>query len=272
MTGKRAQVWRRLLAAPPASGHLVRLSSAAAYPPADAASYVLKGLDRGQAVVVFGSQPIMARLRRALRAAGRRLGELRASGQLVLKPSERTLALIRVDGTIDRDRFLRVVGRPIHRARAQYGACRALGDMVDLLCKERLDLALRLEQLWDELVLRERIPLLCLASIDCFDRESYRGAIERMAGAHSHLMPVDDPERFDTAVDTTLRAVFGEARSEARRLLGRLLRARSRRRRSWMPRAEASLLGVCELFPQLGSLVLDQARRGYQTPGQGAEP
>lgn len=93
---------------------------------------------------------------------------------------------------------------------AGYATVRAFGEMVDILNRRgNLAAAIRLEELWNELLAAERIALLCAYAVDAFDRTEYNATPPSIGHVHSHLMPVEDSDRLERAIDRAFVDVFG---------------------------------------------------------------
>jgi len=102
--------------------------------------------------------------------------------------------------------------------------------------------------------------LLCAYRIDPFHRHAHRGGLHRVVCCHSHLVPVDDYERLDRAVERALDETFG---SDAEELCS-LLTARYPSVTS-MPAAEETLFAVRCLSPSIGDALLDRGREHYRS-------
>src|SRR5207253_4433484 len=69
---------------------------------------------------------------------------------------------------------------------------RAFGEMVDVLWKQNLaSAALRLEELWVDLIAKHGFSLLCAYAMDNFYREADAGDFQRVCGAHDHVQLAD---------------------------------------------------------------------------------
>jgi len=102
-----------------------------------------------------------------------------------------------VDGQPDPERFENTVGALIRRLRAQpgeVGLC-AYGEMVDLLWNAgHSSAALRLEDLWNELLEASPFSLLCAYQMDVFDKEFQSGVLNGVLCAHTRLVSEGDGE------------------------------------------------------------------------------
>jgi hypothetical protein len=167
-----------------------------------------------------------------------------------------------VDGMPDREAFVDVITDALDRVRAAgYQKIRLYGEIVNLLWEQdALEPAARLEELWNELLAEQRVALLCAYRMDNFDRYAHRNALARISQAHSHMIPVDDYERFDRAVDRAYADVFGRD-GDAQMLRDLLVTTLGPA--SVMPRAQAALLALRDVNAHTADAVLDRARQYY---------
>jgi hypothetical protein len=145
---------------------------------------------------------------------------------------------------------------------AGYATVRAFGEMVDILNRRgNLAAAIRLEELWNELLAAERIALLCAYAVDAFDRTEYETTLPSIGHVHSHLMPVEDSDRLERAIDRAFVDVFG--------IYGdtRLLRevfVRQLPDTTAMPTAQGALFALRNLDTRLADAVLERAATHYR--------
>src|SRR5262245_59884775 len=148
--------------APDVGPHVVQFYERDAFLVLETARFIGAGLGAGEAAVLIATRPHLDRLEVTLAARGVRLDLVRAQGRYVELDAAETLAQILIDGAPDPVRFADVVGETIERAAERHARVRAFGEMVALLWAEgRQDAALALEQLWNDLVARLPLSLLC---------------------------------------------------------------------------------------------------------------
>ena len=138
----------------------------------------------------------------------------------------------------------------------------ARSAVVDILRPVSLTAALELEELWNELLTARRISLLCGYSVDAFDPEAYRGLLQDVSAAHSHLVPVEDYARLDQAVDSAFVEIFGAARDA--RFFRRTFIDHYQRPAA-MPDAQAAILATRQFVPEAVVALLDRARHHYHS-------
>jgi len=172
------------------------------------------------------------------------------------------LAAFMIDGTPDRERFFGTITPHLERARrAGYDRIRLYGEMVEILRDDAFAAAMPLEELWHELLEAERLPLLCAYHVDPLDRHDGRTVVPAIARRHSHVLPAEDARRFEWSVERAFLDVFG---ADADTALLRELCERYRAPASAMPSAQAVLLNLDDLMPDLGDAVRAIAARHYR--------
>src|SRR4029077_13475141 len=145
-------------------------------------------------------------------------------------------------------------------AGGRYPRVRWWGEMVNVLW-ERGDVAARmnLEDLFDQLGRENDVALFCSFLMDNFNGEVHTHMLPRLGTNHSHLIPVEDYARLESAVADALRETVGP--DEARVLESRLLS--DYRPRFDMPRAQALLLALRQILPTVADPVLKRTSERY---------
>lgn len=124
--------------------------------------FIGEGIGEGEGIVVIATPEHHARVDARLRANGYDAEHARASGFYLSLDAAGTLARFMVDGRPDEARFEQVIGEALDLAGRDGRAVRAFGEMVALLWGEgQLQATLRLEQLWNDLIARRKLLLLC---------------------------------------------------------------------------------------------------------------
>jgi hypothetical protein len=231
--------------------------------------YVAAGLAQRDAVIVIATPAHTRAFTDRLAATGVDVSAVTAARQLLTLDAERTLAGFTVDGHPERTAFRSLMTAVLGRVRVPDGcAIRLYGEMVDLLWQEQLEAALMLEGLWNELLADGRVSLLCAYRLDALDRHA-RGVLRRVTHCHSRLMPADEPERFEEAVDRAYAEVFGAGGDVA------ALRALMVSRHSQGPvvqPAHAALFALDDMPPMIANDIRARARQYYRRPAAGPFP
>jgi hypothetical protein len=145
------------------------------------------GLRVGAACIVIATAEHRMHFGARLRARGFDLDRAAETGQYIALDAQATLQEFYVDGAIDRRRFGETVGRIIERADLHYPRIVAFGEMVALLSLDgKHEMALALEQLWNEIATRHEFSLVCAYPRRAFG-PGERIAISRICNEHKFV-------------------------------------------------------------------------------------
>jgi hypothetical protein len=225
------------------------------------ARFVATGATRGEAAIVIATRLHVGLILQRLAAHGFDTTALVERGQLDVIDAAQCLAEFMVGAMPDPDAFSRVVTAALDRARgAGFASVRLYGEMVDLLWQRNLPAAIRLEELWNEVLADRGACLLCAYRIDAFDRFAHRRVLPDIARLHSRLLLDRDEARLDRAVERAYLDVFGQ-RGETQALRELLLSRHPAT--TVMPPAQAALMAVRHLGATAADQVLERARLHY---------
>ena len=226
------------------------------------ARYCHQGIVTGEAPVVIATSEHRAAFARRLTTLGTDVPACTRRDQYLELDAHECLAAFMVDGRPDRERFFGAIAPHLAGVRrAGYERIRLYGEMVELLRDDAFAAAMRLEELWHELLEAERVPLLCAYHVDPLDRHDGRTVVPAIARRHSHVLPAEDARRFEWSVERAFLDVFG---ADADTTLLRELCERYRAPASAMPPAQAVLFNLDDLMPDLGDAVRSMAARHYR--------
>ena len=175
-------------------------------------------LRAGSTVVVVGTAAHRDEFLAYLARAGVDLEAVRASGQLAFHDARQLLDRFMVDGMPDADRFQDSVGVLVREAIAlrPRARLRAYGEMVDLLWSEgRIDAAIRLEELWNELGRAHTFSLLCAYRMSHFADSDQAGPFERVCAAHTHVEPAESYRAGARRDESNLEVALLQQRASA---------------------------------------------------------
>src|SRR5262249_24286013 len=116
------------------------------------------------------------------------------NGRLLMLDARAALSAVMEASIPDAERFRETVGRAVEAtlASGRYASIRGYGEMVDLLWKDgNAEGARRMEELWNDLVTREPLSLLCGYDLDSFRREAQTAEFQQVCRAHSHVLPTE---------------------------------------------------------------------------------
>ena len=225
------------------------------------ADYMCVGLDQGEGVVIIATAAHAEAFTQRLASSGIDVVGLIATGRMLVLDAERTLQSFMVHGRPERAKFLTVITSALDHVR-QAGALtiRLYGEMVDLLWQDQLEAALELERLWNEALTDERLSLLCAYRIDALDRHA-KGVLRQVTHCHSRLLPSDDPERFDEAVERAYAEVFGVT-GDVTALRGLMVSRYSQG--VAVSAAHAALFALDDMPPLIANDIRARARQHYR--------
>jgi hypothetical protein len=222
--------------------------------------FLAEGLKRGDGVVVISTPEHRGTLARHL-SQERVYSKAVLEGRLIFHDAEVTLGRFMVDGIPDPDLFANVVGEALRgaRARAVQSGVRAYGEMVGLLWQAgQYSAAVRLEELWNQLLRSSDVSLFCGYPIDIFSPEFQADKVDALLCAHTHLLPLDSA--LESALNRAMDEVLG-ARVEGLRSL-----IQANHRPSWaaIPKAEALVLWLRNNLPDSADQIINLARQYYR--------
>ncbi|MGB2670908.1 MAG: PAS domain S-box protein [Candidatus Acidiferrum sp.] len=159
--------------------------------------YVGSALGAGNAAVIIATKAHLHGLQKQLEAMGLDIAEASGQGRYVAHDASELLSKILVNGMPDGERFAETVGKDIARATAALRGARpeiaAFGEMVSLLWKEgKIEAAVRLEQLWNELGKKHFFSLRCAYEISSCCGENNLLPLIRICGEHSAVILEED--------------------------------------------------------------------------------
>lgn len=150
--------------------------------------FIGHGLWNGEAAIVIATASHVEGLEARLRETGLDLAHLRAHDRFITLSPEMTLSQFMVDGWPGADRFDATIMQVVMRARGNGRPVRAFGEMVALLWEQgQYAATVRLEHLWQKLVQREKLQVLCSYPSRSFARGSPTARFQ-IAANHTHAL------------------------------------------------------------------------------------
>jgi PAS domain S-box-containing protein len=173
--------------------------------------FVGTALGAGDAAIVIATKAHRDRLSRRLRARGLDVAAVTAEGRYIALDAQVTLSKFMLEGWPDPIRFADVIGNVMTSAREHAqgpnSSVTAFGEMVSLLWAEgKCEAAIRLEQLWNELMKVQSFSLLCAYPMASFDRNEHSEPFLRICASHSGVVPGESYTGL-TSEDERLRNV-----------------------------------------------------------------
>jgi hypothetical protein len=150
--------------------------------------YVGTALISGDAAIVATTLRVRRALARHLHEQGFDLAVPRSKHQYFEIDAAAALRQILRAGWPDEVLFERLAGPLIDRAAAGGRRVVVFGTIVDLLCAtDRIDAAIRLEELWNELGRQRRFTLACGYQMNRFSNARHAAPFVRICSQHSHV-------------------------------------------------------------------------------------
>jgi hypothetical protein len=256
MTMSGCDVLRR----PSPGDHLVQTYTDDRHLATVVAEYVQAGLDRQEAAVLILTPTHAELVTAGLTARGIDVAAALAARRLLVLDARLTLARLLVDGAVDRERFVGVVGAALRHVRSsERRGVRLFGEMVELLRHHSIEATVALERLWSDTLLEERVCLLCAYRMDPFERQA-QPVLRQVTHCHSHVLPMEHPDRFARAVSDAYAEVFGIGADHE--VLRRLM-VGSLSLSTMMAEPVAALLALGDMPPVIADDIRVRAQRLY---------
>jgi hypothetical protein len=223
-------------------------------------AYLTVGFEIGEPALLVATPEHLREFMASLAASGWDEARVEQAGLLAVADAAETLGAIMDggDGTPSKRVFEKTVGGLLDLFPGKH--VRAFGERVDLLSRDgRVEAAIALEELWNDLRRRRDFSLLCGYHLNVFDRAAQAGVLPDVCRMHSHMLPALDPARLTRAVDQALEEVLGAAEAgKVYVLVGQELRS------DRIPMAQVLLMWVSANMPALAERVLASARARYE--------
>ena len=215
-------------------------------------SFLGGGLTIGQPIVVIATETHVTRFAADLKAMGLDVDAAVERGLMTVLDAEGTLASFMAGAMPDERLFRATVGRVVETSLNRRAGCgvRAYGEMVNVLWQDgNPEAAIRLEELWNDLLEGHDCSLMCAYAMGNFLKESDGDGMMDVCRQHQHVLPAESYEwaggeesRLREIARLQQRARALETEIEHRKELeGALCRALAERRR-----AEQALQGLIE--------------------------
>jgi len=176
--------------------HVVQFYESDAFLANEAARFIGMALGAGDAAIVIATKAHREQIERNLETRGLDMTRAIGQGRYVALDAAETLAKFMVGDMPDAERFRDVIGEVISRARE--AACNkqarvaAFGEMVALLWAEgKESAAIRLEQLWNNLVETHSFSLRCAYPMNGFAGKDDSEPFLKICAEHSSVVPAE---------------------------------------------------------------------------------
>lgn len=136
---------------------------------------------------------------------------------------------------------------------------RAYGEMVDILWRKgNTGAAIQLEDYWNDVAQMHNLSLLCAYVLDGLSEASYSGPLHEIGRTHSQILPSDDDDRLQTAIDQASNELLGTPLSRLVSLSG------SEPGEERLPTGRRTVLWLKRTMPLKVNEILDRARRNLE--------
>ncbi|MES2365301.1 MAG: MEDS domain-containing protein [Pseudomonadota bacterium] len=251
--------WQSLLAQPEAGNHIVQICQNEIFLIETVTHFARTGLNNDEAVIVITTPARRKAIISSLELGGDRILDYKNQGQIRFFDAEILLSSFMVEGMPEWEPFFKNVGPILQVMQANYKKIRAYGDMVNILWQNKQhDAAIQLEKFWNDLSDQEEFSLLCAYSIDNLNPDSYDGSLARICQCHSHLIPTENYDLLEAAVQEATYNVLGPTLTQALIKL-----AAARQTNTQMPSAQATLLFLSEKMPLMAKKILAHTQTYY---------
>lgn len=215
--------------------HFVQFYETDSYLVESVADFLARGVMAGEGIIAVATRDHRIQIQDQLIERGLDIAAANESGQCIWLDAAETLAQFMVNGSLDRDRFRKVVGATVVQAAQGRHRVRAFGEMVALLWADgNRDAAYELERLWNELAKTLSFTLYCAYPLNGFGGETDGTPFAEVCSSHTRVIPAesyasllenDDQLRAITALQQKAQALEAEVsrRKEAERELSDFL-------------------------------------------------
>jgi DcmR-like sensory protein len=183
--------WKDLLVEPLARDHVVQLYREQGSLVEAVSLFTGIALGKGEAVVLVATPAHVEAIERRLEVNGFCVEDVKHWGQLTVLDAADMLSGFMVHDMPDPVLFKTMIGTVLQKAgtASRNGRVRVYGEMVNLLWRQNLAAAARLETLWNDVIASHGISLFCAYHVDGEgDRRHFPSDLR---AAHSHLIPIE---------------------------------------------------------------------------------
>jgi anti-sigma regulatory factor (Ser/Thr protein kinase) len=152
-------------------------------------SYLVAALQRGDAIIAVATPAHLGVIAVHLQALGMDIRAVQASGQFLALDAAATMEAFMVDGWPDPEGFDAIVGAVVRKAHASGRPVSMFGEMVALLwAAGRVNAAVELERLWNDLAAEVPFALLCAYSSQLMSGGDLLAEFDQVCHLHSAIM------------------------------------------------------------------------------------
>ncbi|HSH17913.1 MAG TPA: ATP-binding protein [Candidatus Saccharimonadales bacterium] len=154
--------------------------------------YVAAALRAGEGCIVIATKDHLRLLQGRLAEEGVDTAAARSEGTCVFLDAHATLGSFMANGMPDAASFEAAIGGLVTEVSQRTPSIRAYGEMVAILWNEgNLPALIRLEELWNELIAKTKLSLLCGYPMKTFDKEGDDRAFSHIGRLHTLVIPAE---------------------------------------------------------------------------------
>jgi hypothetical protein len=192
----------------PVHNHMVRICPNTTSQAEVLTRYIKDGLLNNEGIIIIARPPLRRAVLSKLEVLGFDSQAIKNQGQVRFFDAEFLLSNILIDGIIEEQAFRKFIGIPIQATQSKFGKVRAFGEMVDILWQRDLqNMAIQLENLWEDLCAKQGLIFLCTYLLDNLDPNDYDSALEKIYKHHKHLAL----DLFSPELGEAIQDALGEA-------------------------------------------------------------
>jgi CheY-like chemotaxis protein len=228
------------------------------------------GLRQGGRVVLFVTSATHEAIWQRLITGGFNPEALERSGQLAIRDAHATLNRFMVDNVPDWAEVHRTIVTALDEHKEfRGGGTRVYSELVDVLWSRGAEQAgITIEEFLNVLAHYYPYSMFCGHTIDPYAPRSYAVGLRTIGRTHDFIIPSEEDDRFQVAVDSASKEIFGIPLTEVltrRPLVGNV----------GLPVGQRTMLWIMDSAPIKGTLLLDKARQfrsamDMQTPASPA--
>jgi signal transduction histidine kinase len=204
-----SRVGKQLLTRPAPRDHIVQFYEDEGFLYEVVADYLGAGIAAGEPLIAIATEPHRQGFGQRLISRGFDLATACETGQLTFADARETLSKFMVGGMPDSELLKETAEAVIRKSQARncHARMRVYGEMVDVLWQEGYpQAAIRLEELWNELLPSHSLSILCTYALGNFARGEHARPFLHVCRTHSHVIPTEDYSQIGDS-DTRLRHV-----------------------------------------------------------------
>jgi signal transduction histidine kinase len=215
----QADLCRMPVAIPVRHSHSAQFYRDDAYLIDELSRYIGAALIAGESAVVIATKAHRESLAQQLQSRGLEITLAVKQGRYVALDAAETMAKFMRDGWPNAALFTDVADsilRPLAEAAGAHPQIAAFGEMVALLWEQgNSEGAVRLEQLWNDVMRIYPMSLRCAYPIHTFDREVHGESLLKICGEHDRIIPVESYTELITEEERERSIIYLQQKAQA---------------------------------------------------------